>query len=50
LSYVIAINGNEREDGAASNWLKLIRPIAAKYDWPSTDLFPQFGMTSFAPA
>ena len=50
LSYVIAINGNEREDGAASNWLKLIRPIAAKYDWPSTDLFPRFGMTSFASA
>jgi CubicO group peptidase (beta-lactamase class C family) len=48
LSFVVAINGNEREGGADSNWITLIRPIAAKYDWPSNDLFPQFGMASLS--
>jgi CubicO group peptidase (beta-lactamase class C family) len=47
FSYVAMSNGHQR-DGTTANWLNLTRPVAEKHDWGTTDLFPQFGMNSFA--
>ncbi len=45
MSYVIAINGNERS-GVTARW-DAVKAIASNRNWGSTDLFPQFGMPAF---
>jgi CubicO group peptidase (beta-lactamase class C family) len=47
FSYAIAVNGNLRE-GAMTDWDKRVAAVAEKHAWPSGDLFPAFGMRSFA--